>query len=64
MNRGVVGPVGANANANLSCLPLAIDADEFYCGGTNPNGASVGYMIPVGFLPPHVAAVILPFISN
>ncbi len=55
VSRGVVGPFGGNANANLSCLPLNIDHDNIYCGGTTTADASAGYTILVGILPPAAA---------
>ncbi|MGB8842637.1 MAG: hypothetical protein WCC64_16380 [Aliidongia sp.] len=66
VTRGMIGPFGANANANLSCLPLAIDRDNIYCGGTTTTttGASGGYIVPVGVLSPGTAAVIVQLLSN
>jgi hypothetical protein len=64
VTRGAVGPFGGNANANLSCLPLAIDQDRIYCGGTTTAGASGGYLIPVGVLSPGTATVLMQFLSN
>ncbi len=63
VSRGVVGPFGGHANANLSCLSLAIDRENLYCGGTTPAGASAGYTIPVGILPPATAPVLMQFLS-
>jgi hypothetical protein len=64
VTRGVLGPFGVNANATLSCLPMAIDRDNIYCGGTTTTGASGGYLIPVGVLSPGTAAVLMKFLSN
>src|SRR5581483_1655355 len=64
VSRGLIGPFGGNANANLSCLPLAIDHDNIYCGGTTTAGASAGYTIPVGILSPATASVLLRFVSD
>jgi hypothetical protein len=64
VNRGVAGPFGGNANANLSCLALDIDPDNTYCGGTTTAGASVGYTLPVGVSSPGTAGVFLRFISE
>jgi hypothetical protein len=64
VNRGVVGPFGTNANANLSCLPLAIDQDRIYCGGTTTSGASGGYLLPVGVLAPGTMTIIQQSLLN
>jgi hypothetical protein len=64
VSRGVAGPFGGNANANLSCLPLDIDLDNTYCGGTTTTGASVGYTLPVGVSSPTTAGVFLRFVSE
>jgi hypothetical protein len=64
VSRGVVGPFGGNANATLSCLPLAIDHDSIYCGGTTTAGASAGYTVPVGVLSPTAASILQRFGSD
>ena len=63
-SRGVTGPFGGNAPANLSCLFLNVDHDNTYCGGITQAGASVGYTIPVGILPSGVVPVLQQFVSN
>jgi hypothetical protein len=56
---GINGAFGSNAEAGLSCLPLAIDADALYCGATVASGASGGFMLPVGILPQRVSTSFL-----
>jgi hypothetical protein len=56
---GINGAFGTNAESSPSCLPLAIDADELYCGATVASGASGGFMLPVGILPQHVSTAVL-----
>jgi hypothetical protein len=64
VSRSVTGPFGGNANANLSCLALAIDADRIYCGATTTAGGSGGYLFPVGVVPTGTASIFLQFLSN
>jgi hypothetical protein len=64
VSRGVVGPFGRNANATLSCILLAIDRDNIYCGGTTTAGASAGYTLQVGILPPAAAPAFLQLVSD
>lgn len=55
---GVEGPFAANFSSSISCLELAIDVDEAYCGGIGTNGTALGVRLPVGLTPPAVQAAI------
>jgi hypothetical protein len=64
VSRGVIGPFGGNANTNLSCIPLAVNRDNIYCGGTTTTSASAGYTVQVGILAQAVAPALLRFVSD
>lgn len=51
---GVDGPLAANFSSSMSCLELAIDVDQLYCGGVGTGGKALGARVPVGLVPPAV----------
>jgi hypothetical protein len=56
---GPNGPFAPGINGIPSCLALAIDMDEMYCGETTTGGASVASRLPVGILGPATIATVL-----
>lgn len=55
---GIDGPLAANFSSSISCLELAIDVDQLYCGGISTNGAALSARLPVGLTPPGVQATV------
>jgi hypothetical protein len=62
-SHGINGPFAANITGAPSCIGLAIDQDQIYCGATRQDGTSAGFRLPVGLLTQSAAAAAVSILN-
>jgi hypothetical protein len=62
-SRGINGPFAANITGVPSCIGLAVDQDQIYCGATRQDGTSAGLRLPVGLLTQSAAAAAVSILN-